>query len=93
MATPRKKPTDKTSATKKSAPKTPTKKVSKVKDDYLTPLDIHAIQLHELFLSLRKAGFPEDITIGLITDKGAYPEWFATLVPDLELLEEEEEED
>jgi len=63
------------------------------KTDELTPLDIHAIQLNELYKSFRKAGFPVDICLTLITDKGAHPDWFYTMVPDLELLEDEEDED
>jgi len=84
MTNPRKKPTDK---------KLNAKKVSTVKNDELSPLDIHAIQLHELYKSFRRAGFPVDISIGLITEKGAHPSWFYTTVPDLEALEEEEDED
>ena len=74
---------------------TPRKKqtAKAVKSDELTPLDIHAIQLHELYKSFRKAGFPVDICLTLITDKGAHPDWFYTMVPDLELLEDEEDED
>lgn len=84
MANPRKKPTDK---------KLNAKKVYTVKNDELSPLDIHAIQLHELYKSFRRAGFPVDISIGLITEKSAHPSWFYTTVPDLEALEEEEDED
>jgi hypothetical protein len=78
MATPRKKPVKKTVA---------------VKNEELSPLDIHAIQLNELYKSFRKAGFPVDISLFLITDKGSHPDWFYTMVPDLELLEDEEDED
>jgi hypothetical protein len=84
MATPRKKPAEKMTAAKR---------VVKAKDDELTPLDIHAIQLHELYKAFRRAGFPVDISIALITDAGAHPNWFYTAVPDLEALEEEEDED
>ena len=80
-AAPRKKPT-----AKRAVPK-------KVKDDELTPLDVHAIQLHELYKSFRKAGFPVDICLTLISDKDAHPSWFYTMSPDLELLEDEEDED
>ena len=73
---------------------TPRKKqtAKAVKSDELTPLDIHAIQLHELYKSFRKAGFPVDISMALITDKGAHPDWFYK-VPDLDILDEEEEGD
>ena len=83
MATPRKKPESKNTAAKK---------VSTVRDEELSPLDIHAIQLNELYKSLRKAGFPVDICLTLVTDKGAHPDWFYK-VPDLDILDEEEEGD
>jgi hypothetical protein len=83
MATPRKKP---------AAKNTAAKKVSTVRDEELSPLDIHAIQLNELYKSFRRAGFPVDICLTLITDPGAYPDWFHR-VPDLEILDEEEEGD
>jgi hypothetical protein len=72
--------------------KKPFKKVSTVRDEELTPLDIHAIQLHEYYKALRRAGFAVDIAIGLITDQSSHPSWFK-LVPDLEILEDEEDED
>ena len=72
--------------------KRPSKKVVTVRDEDLTPLEVHAIQLHELYKALRKAGFPADVCITLITDSGAHPSWFK-LVPDLEEVEEEEDED
>jgi hypothetical protein len=80
MATPRKKP-----AGKKTV-------VKKVRDEELSPLDVHAIQLNELYRSLRKAGFPVDICLTLISDPGTYPGWFMN-VPDLSILDEEEEGD
>jgi len=72
--------------------KRPSKKVVTVRDEDLTPLEVHAIQLHELYKALRKAGFPSDVCITLITEPGAHPSWFK-LVPDLEEVEEEEDED
>jgi hypothetical protein len=72
--------------------KKPSKKVATVRNEDLTPLEIHAIQLHELYKAFRKAGFPIDIAIGLITEPTAHPSWFK-LVPDIDILDEEEEED
>lgn len=83
MATPRKKPVNK---------KTAVKKVSTVRENDLTPLDVHAIQLHELYKAYRRAGFDTGTVITLITTPDSYPEWFMS-VPDLDILEEEEEGD
>jgi len=83
MATTRKK-----EPAKKSAPK----KVATVRDEELTALDVHAIQLHELYKAYRRAGFDVANTLTLITSPDAHPDWFMT-VPDLELLEDEEEDD
>lgn len=87
MAVPKKKPTS-----KKVAPK-PARRLPKNQSEDLTPLDVHAIQIHELYKSLRKAGFPIDIAMALAIDDLAHPRWFYTMVPDLELLEDEEDED
>lgn len=51
------------------------KKVSTVKDESFTELDMYCIWLDEFYRSLRKAGLPSDICMGLITDKNAYPDW------------------
>lgn len=87
MAAPKKKPVNKT-----VAPKTP-RRLPKNQSEELTPLDVHAIQIHELYKSFRKAGFPVDISMALAIDDMAHPRWFYTMVPDLELLEDEEDED
>jgi hypothetical protein len=65
MAAQKKKTTSKT--------KTPTNKI--VERD-LTPLDYHAIQLHELFQSLKRAGFDHGTAITLICDRDVQPTWF-----------------
>ena len=51
------------------------KKVSTVKDESFTELDMYCIWLDEFYRSLRKAGLPEDVCMGLITDKNSYPDW------------------
>jgi hypothetical protein len=84
MATPKKKPVKKTVAPRR---------LPKNQSEDLTPLDVHAIQIHELYNSFRKAGFPVDISMALAIDDMAHPRWFYTMVPDLELLEDEEDED
>ena len=56
----------------------------------MTPLEVHAAQIHEFYKALRNAGFPSDIAMTLSTDKSAQPDWFAsTDVSDL--LEEDED--
>lgn len=55
----------------------------------MTPLEVHAIQIHEFYKALRTAGFPSDIAMTLCTDKSAHPEWFAK-TPDLETEEDED---
>jgi hypothetical protein len=78
MAAPKKKSTSKS--------KTSTKKV--VERD-LTLLDYHAIQLHELFQSFKRAGFDHGTAITLIGDSGLRPDWFK--VPKLDNFNEWDE--
>ena len=78
MATPRK--------------KKPIKKVATVREAELTPLEIHAIQINEYYKALRKAGFDAPTAITLVMEPALYPHWFK-LVPDLEALDEEDNED
>jgi len=92
MTAPRKKPADnkKSVAKKVAAPRKP----RTVKDEELTALDIHAIQLYEFYKSLRRAGFDPSTAMGLITDKDCHPHWFSTATAeDVDLLEEEEEDE
>ena len=44
-------------------------------EDY-TPLEIHAIQVREYYLALRKAGFKTDEALGVCTDRAGWPDWF-----------------
>ena len=55
-----------------------TTKVKKVVDRDLTLLDYHSIQLHELFQSLKRAGFDHGTAITLLGDKEIRPDWFKT---------------
>ena len=63
------------------------KKPSRVKtvnfEDY-TPLEIHAIQIREYYLALRKAGFPVDQALGVCTDRAGFPDWFLPDTPDFD---------
>ena len=42
-------------------------------------LDAHCIALYEYFISLKRAGFAEDIAMFMITEPQAYPHW---ILPD-----------
>lgn len=56
----------------------------------MTPLEVHASQIHELYKAFRNAGFPVDVAITLCTDKSAQPGWFQS--SDIsDLLEEDED--
>lgn len=76
MATPRKKQT---------------KKVVTVRDEDYTALEMHAIKLNEMYKAFRKAGFPVDQSLWLISEPGALPEWLQP-IPSLEPYDDEEED-
>jgi hypothetical protein len=73
--------------------KKPVKKVVTVKDEDLTPLEIHAIQIHELYKAFRKAGFPIDICLTLITDPDARPHWFFVDDEGFEVIDDDDLEE
>lgn len=47
----------------------------KVVDEGYSKLDQYAIELHEFYKSLRKAGFTVDNALYILSAKQAYPEW------------------
>lgn len=51
------------------------KKVSTVKDESFTELDMYCIWLDEFYRSMKKAGLPDGIALGLLSDKSSYPDW------------------
>ena len=51
------------------------KKVSTVKDESFTELDMYCIWLDEFYRSMKKAGLPDTVAMGLLIDKSAYPDW------------------
>ena len=75
---------------------TPRKRAAKVKtvaDESYSKLDQYAIQLHEFYKSLRKAGFTVDNALYILSAKQAYPDWMQE--PSLEDIRKhiEDEED
>jgi hypothetical protein len=54
-----------------------TRKKQLVDEDY-SKLDQYAIELHEFYKSLRKAGFTVDNALYILSAKQAYPDWMQT---------------
>ena len=62
--------------------------------DTYNALDQWAISLHEMYRALRRAGFAVDISLALISDKDAYPDWILPSIPDrVDRLPYEDDED
>jgi hypothetical protein len=58
-----------------ATPRKRTAKVKTVADEGYSKLDQYAIELHEFFKSLRRAGFTVDNALYILSAKQAYPEW------------------
>ena len=71
-----------------------TTRVKKVADNDYSKLDEYAIELHEFFKSLRRAGFTIDNALWILSAKEMRPEWMQT-APTLEdvrkYMDEEDE--
>lgn len=68
-----------------------TRKKKVVDEDY-SKLDQYAIELHEFYKSLRKAGFSVEISLGVLGMKEIHPEWMVT-APTLDEVRKHLEED
>ncbi len=77
-----------------ATPRKRTAKVKTVADENYSKLDQYAIELHEFYKSLRKAGFSVDNALYILSAKQAYPEWMQELTPEdiRKHIEEEDEE-
>jgi hypothetical protein len=49
--------------------------------DTYTALDQWAITLNEMYKALRRAGFAVDLSLAIITDRDAYPDWIIPSLP------------
>jgi hypothetical protein len=49
--------------------------------DTYNALDQWAISLHEMYKALRRAGFATDISMGIIMERDAYPDWILPKLP------------
>lgn len=70
-------------------------KTKTVADENYSKLDQHAIEIHEFYKSLRKAGFTVDNALWLASTKECYPEWMQkniTINDITQYLEDEEDE-
>ena len=67
--------------------------VKTVADESYSKLDSYAIELHEFFKSLRRAGFTVDNSLWLLASKESYPDWMQTLTPEDIRKHIEDEED
>ena len=77
-----------------ATPRKRTIKVKTVADESYSKLDQYAIELHEFFKSLRRAGFTVDNSLWLLASKESYPDWMRTLTPeDIRKHIEDEEDD
>ncbi len=66
--------------------------VKTVADESYSKLDSYAIELHEFFKSLRRAGFTVDNSLWLLSAKETYPKWMRELSPE-DIRKHIEEED
>jgi len=76
---------------------TPRKRTTKVKtvvDENYSKLDQYAIELHEFYKSLRRAGFTVDNALWILSAKEMRPDWMQNLSPEdiRKHIEEEDEE-
>jgi hypothetical protein len=71
-----------------------TTKVKTVADETYSKLDQYAIELHEFFKSLRRAGFTVDNALWILSAKEMRPEWMKDLSPEdiRKHIEDEEDE-
>jgi hypothetical protein len=68
-------------------------KVKTVADENYSKLDQYAIELHEFYKSLRKAGFTSDNALWILSAKQAYPDWLQEKPTKRDILEHLEDED
>ena len=69
------------------------RKVKTVADESYSKLDQYAIEMHEFYKSLRKAGFTNDNALWLLASKDSHPDWLQTITRDDIRNHIEEEED
>lgn len=65
-----------------------------VADESYSKLDQYAIEIHEFYKSLRKAGFTVDNALYILSAKQTYPEWMQSTptIDDIRKYMDEEDE-
>ncbi len=78
-----------------AAKKKPARRRKSVARRETTALDMHAIALHEWYLSLRRAGFSVEVSMGMM-DKAYLPDWLIPQTADTDITpfhDDDEDED
>ena len=77
-----------------ATPRKRTTKVKTVADENYSKLDQYAIELHEFYKSLRRAGFTVDNALWILSAKEMRPDWMQNLSSEdiRKHIEEEDEE-
>jgi hypothetical protein len=65
-----------------ATPRKRTTKVKTVADENYSKLDQYAIELHEFYKSLRRAGFTVDNALWILSAKEMRPDWMQDLSPE-----------
>ena len=60
-----------------------TKKV-KADSELYSPMEMYCIGLNEFYKGLRKAGFSESITLAILIERNAHPDWLLPKMPDFD---------
>ena len=76
-----------------ATPRKRTAKVKTVADENYSKLDQYAIELHEFYKSLRRAGFTVDNALYILSAKQTYPEWMQSTPTLDDIRKHIEEED
>ena len=78
-----------------AAKKKPARRRKSVARRETTALDMHAIALHEWYLSLRRAGFSVEVSMGMM-EKAYLPDWLIPQTADTDITpfhDDDEDED
>jgi hypothetical protein len=77
-----------------ATPRKRTTKVKTVADETYSKLDQYAIELHEYYKSLRRAGFTVDNALYILSAKQTYPDWMQSppTIDDVKKYMDEEDE-
>lgn len=62
--------------------------------DTYSKLDAYAISMNEFYKALRRAGFAVDLSLAIIVEQAAYPDWLIPELPNkIDSLPYEDDED